>query len=264
MADINEEEQCIAKTDRGTRCSRVAKDSRFCFQHENKEDTETVEVQSSKDAGLANWLSSELETRAEQASDLQRDIYMNLADMQSGVQNAVEDFKSGNRSLDALFERFEETAEEVGGNRSRNTAAGALIGGIAGAPLGPVGIYGGIVAGSSISFFLSPKDERTVIAIPVDEIPDDAEVVLSNNPTIASVAPIQLVVKSAADGEEGDWIRETNTRAWDMDEVEAALAQLPEYEAQESAPSGYYIRDVQTKNVVVVIFGIPDDDFPGS
>lgn len=118
MADINEEERCIAITGRGTRCSRVAKDSRFCFQHD--ESNETVETQASADAGLANWLSSELETRAGQASDIQRDIYMNLADMQSGLQNAVDDFRSGNRSLDALFERFEETAEEVGGLRSRS------------------------------------------------------------------------------------------------------------------------------------------------
>jgi len=148
---------------------------------------------------------------------------MNLADMQSGLEGAIDDFRSGDKSIDTLLDRFVETAELVGGDRSRNTAAGVFVGGIAGAPLGPAGIYAGIVAGSSISFFMTPKDERTIIVIPVDEIPDDAEVVPSNHPAIDDVSPIQLVVESAADGEDEDWVRETNTRSWDMDEVESHL-----------------------------------------
>jgi hypothetical protein len=262
MPDLEDEERCIAITGSGDRCSRVAKDGRFCFQHD--ESYETVEIQTAESAGIVNWLSSELESRAAQASDIQRDVYMNLADMQSGLENAIDDFRSGDTSLDTLLDRFVETAEEVGGDRSRNTAAGAFIGGIAGAPLGPAGIYAGIVAGSSVSFFMTPKDERTIIAIPVDEIPDDAEVVPSNHPAIDPVSPIQLVVESASDGEDEDWVRETNTRSWDMDEVESALGDLPEYDADDSPPGGYYIRDVETGRVVVVIFGIPDDDFPTS
>lgn len=260
MADLEDEERCIAITGSGDRCSRVAKNGRFCFQHD--ESYETVEIRTAESAGIVNWLSSELESRAAQASDIQRDVYMNLVDMQSGLENAIDDFKYGDQSLETLLDGFVETAERVGGVRSRNTAAGAVIGGIAGAPLGPAGIYAGIVAGSSISFFMTPKDERTIIAIPVEEIPDDVEVVPSNHSAIDSVSPIQLVVESAANGEDEDWIRETNTRSWDMDEVENALAELPNYEADNSPPGGYYIRDVETGRVTVVIFGVPDDNFP--
>jgi hypothetical protein len=262
MAKYGDEERCIAKTGSGGRCSRVAKDDGFCFQHDRSYDT--VEIQTAQSAGVVNWLSSELESRAAQASDIQRDVYMNLVDMQSSLANVIDDFKSGNASLDTVLKRFSETAEDVGGGRSQNTAAGAVIGGIAGAPLGPAGIYAGIVAGSSISFFMTPKDERTIIAIPVGEVPDDAEVVSSNDPAIESISAIQLVVESAADGEEEDWVRETNTRSWDMDEAESALDDLPKYEADDSPPGGYYIRDVKTGQVVVLIFGIPDEDFPTS
>jgi hypothetical protein len=47
-----------------------------------------------------------------------------------------------------------------------------------------------------------------------------------------------------------------------MDEVESVLGDLPEYEADDSPPGGYYIRDAETGRVVVLIFDIPDDGFP--
>jgi len=62
MADFEDEERCIAITGSGNRCSRVAKDGRFCFQH--NESFETVEIQTAESAGIVNWLASELESRA--------------------------------------------------------------------------------------------------------------------------------------------------------------------------------------------------------
>ena len=260
MTDIDDDERCIALTRSGDRCSRVAKSGSFCFQHD--ENDETVDIQTSKNEGIVNWLSSELESKAATASDVQRDVYMNLAGMQEGIQNTVSDFKSGNIGLGTLLSGFEEIAVNVGGDRSRNTAAGALIGGIAGTPLGPAGIYAGIVAGSSISFFMSPKDDRAVVGFLVDETPDGAEITDSNHPDIIDVTPIQLVVESTVENEDGDWVRETNIRSWDMDSVEEALDSIPEYEAEEAPPGGYYIRDVETGEIVVLVFGTPDDGFP--
>jgi hypothetical protein len=262
MTDVDANERCIALTQRGERCSRVAKDGEFCFQHDESYDT--IDVQRSDDAGLVNWLSSELESRAATVSDIQRDVYMNLADMQEGVQTMVDDFKSGDIGLNTLLSNFEEVAVEVGGERSRNTAAGAVIGGIAGAPLGPAGIYAGIVTGSSVSFFMSPKDDRAVVGFLIEEPPEDAEIIPSNHSALSDVTPIQLVVESTVENEDDDWIRETNTRSWDMNAVEDALSSIPEYEADEAPPGVYYIQDIETGKIVVLVFGTPDKDFPES
>lgn len=261
MTTVHEEgEHCIAITNSGERCQRVAKDGRFCFQHD--ESNGTVEIERAKEDGIVNWLSSELETRAATASDIRRDIYMNLADMQDGLQNTIDDFQSGDISLNTLLSRFEEITSEVGDDRSQNTAAGAVIGGIVLSPLGPAGIWAGIAGGSTVAFLLSKKDERTIIGFLVQEIPEGAKVVPSNHEAIADVTPIQLVVESVIENEDEDWIRETNTRSWDMDAVEEALSKIPEYEAEEAPPGGHYIRDEETGRAVVIIFGVPDGDFP--
>ena len=262
MAEVDTNERCIALIQSGERCSRVAKDGEFCFQHD--ENNDTIDVQRSEDAGLVNWLSSELESMAATVSDIQRDVYMNLSDMQEGVQTMIDDFQSGDIGLNALLSSFQEVVVEVGGERSRNTAAGAVIGGIAGAPLGPAGIYAGIVAGSSVSFFISPKDDRAVVGFLVGDPPEDAEIVPSNHSAISDVSPIQIVVESTVENEDDDWVRETNTRSWDMGAVEDALSSIPEYEADEAPPGGYYIQDIETDKIVVLVFGTPDEDFPES
>lgn len=258
MADVDESERCIAITHSGGRCSRVAKNGEFCFQH--NETNETIDVQRSESPGLVNWLSSELEARAATVSDVQRDVYMNLTDMQGGIEKTVDDFKSGIIDLSTLLSSFEEIAVEVGGDRSRNTAAGAVVGGIAGAPLGPGGIYAGIVAGSTISFFTSPKDDRAVVGFLIDETPAEAEITTSDHPAISDVTPIQIVVESTVENENEDWVRETNTRSWDMNAVKEALGSIPKYEAEEAPPGGYYIRDIETGRIVVLVFGTPEED----
>jgi hypothetical protein len=255
-----DEEHCIAITNSGDRCTRVAKDGQFCFQHD--ESDETVDMERGDSSGVVNWLSSGLEKRASAASDVRRDVYMNLIDMQGGLQKTVEDFKSGDRSIDSLLTRFNETAKEVGGERSERTAAGGIIGGIAGAPLGPAGIWAGSVTGSTIGFATSKKDSRAVVGFLVEDIPEDAEITSSSHEAITDISPIKIVVESVVEGEDEDWVRETNTRAWDMDAVEAALSKIPEYEADEAPPGGYYIRDDESGKIVVLVFGEPDDDFP--
>lgn len=259
-AEDRESERCIAITGSGNRCKRVAKDEGFCFQHDSSSDT--VEVERAEKAGVVNWLSSELEARSATASDVRRDVYLNIADMQGGLQDTIDDFRAGNTSFSTLVDRFQETALEVGGDRSQDTATGAVVGGIVGSPLGPVGIYAGMVAGSSIGFFTSQKDPRTVIGLPVTEVPDDAEVVPSDHKAIVNITPIQLVIKTAIQDEDEDWIRETNTRTWDMDAVGEALSDIPRYETEEAPPNGHYIQDSETDRIAVVIFGESDADFP--
>jgi hypothetical protein len=254
-----DEERCIAITNSGNRCSRIAKDGQFCFQHD--ESDETIDIVRSEDAGIVNWLSSELEMRAATASDVRRDVYLNLVDAQDGLRNTIDDFKSGNTSMGTLLDRFNETANEVGGERSQRTAKGGIIGGIAGVPLGPLGIWAGMVTGSTIGFATSKKDDRAVIGFLVEDVPEDAKIVPSSHEAIADVTPIQVVVESVVEGEDEDWVRETNTRAWDMDAVEAALSEIPEYEADEAPPGGYYIRDNESGEVIVLVFGEPEDDF---
>jgi hypothetical protein len=211
---------------------------------------------------LVNWLSSEFESKAASVSGIPRDVSMNLSDMQEGVEGIVSDFRSGQIGLHTLLSNFEEIAKDVGGTRGQNTTAGAIIGGIAGAPLGPAGIWAGLVAGSSISFFMTPKDDRAIVSFLVDQIPEDAKITTSDHPAIVDATPIQLVVESTVENEEGDWIRETNTRSWDMNAVEEGLASIPVYEADETPPGGYYIRDIETGEVVVLVFGVPDESFP--
>jgi len=253
-----DEERCIAITNSGDRCKRVAKDSRFCFQHDEMD--ETVDIERAEEGGVVNWLSSGLEKRASAASGVRRDVIMNLADVQDGLQNTVNDFKSGNASMGTVLQRFGETTERLG-SRSQRTAAGGVIGGIAGAPLGPAGIWAGIVTGSTISFATGAKDDRAVIGFLIEQAPDDAEVTPSTHEAIVDVTPIQVVVESAVEDGDEDWVRETTTREWDMDEVETALSELPEYEAEETPPAGYYIRDDESGRTILLIFGKPDDDF---
>lgn len=259
MSSIDEE-QCIAITNSGTRCKRVAKDGGFCFQH--TESDETIDQNREGDSSVGNWLSSKLQSRATASSGVQRDIYANIADIQDGLRKSVEDFRSGNVSLQTLLRRFDETAGEVGGTRSRNTATGAVIGGIALSPLGPIGVWAGMTGGSTIAFFISGKDDRAIVGFQVEEPPENANIVSTDHPAIADIDPIQLVIQSAIENEDDDWLRETNTRAWDMDTVEKALSTVPKYEAEESPPAGHYVEDPTNGSIVVLIFGEPDEEFP--
>lgn len=259
MTDIADEEQCIAITQADTRCQRIVKDGQFCFQHDASNETIEESV-SATPQNVVNWLSGELEKQAEKVSGVKRDVYLNLADGQDGIKNLFNDVKQGNIDKSTLFTNFQEITEDVGGSRSKTTTTGALVGGIAGYPGGPIGIWAGIVAGSTAGFWMSEKDARGLLGFLVEDVPDEAEVVPSNHPAILDVDPVQLVIQSTIEDGEDDWIRETNTREWDMDEVEDALQEIPEHTAGSYPPGGYYIRDVETDQIVVLVFGEPEKE----
>lgn len=258
MTEISTEEQCIALTTSGERCKRVAKDRRFCFQHD--EENEVVVTPKEEDSYIINWLSGGLGDQAARASGIKRDVYLNIADAQEGIQDTLRDIRNGNSSLPSVFSQFYTTVDDVAGERGTKTVAGAVVGGIVGILGGPAGIYTGIVAGSTIGFYLSEEDDRGIIGFHVSEVPDDAEIVDSTHPAIREVDPIQLVVQSTVEDADEDWVRETKTRAWDMNQVEEALSALPKYEADESPPGGYYVRDENTESVIVLVFGQPEEE----
>lgn len=258
MTDISSQEQCIAVTNSGERCKRIAKDGKFCYQHDDGD--EIVEIETSEGPRIVNWLSAELEQETTKVSGVKQDIYLNIADAQEGLHSILKDVRHGDTSPETLFSHLDQVVDEVGGDRGKNTVFGALVGGIAGIPGGPVGIWAGIVAGSSVGFWVSEKDDRGVLGFLVSDVPEDAKVVSSDHNVIADIEPIQLVIQSTIEEDGDDWVRETQTRAWDMDEVENALSQLPKYEADQHPPGGYYVRDPETDSVVVLIFGEPEEE----
>lgn len=252
MAEVDDKERCIALTNAGNRCSRISKNGRFCFQHD--ESDETIKSTSSSDGFIA-VVQDQLTVQPEQLSGMQRDIAQNITqilDQTNGLADSLAslDFSS---SIDA----FRNTVGSTGPGAGK----GALIGGVVGSPFGPIGIAAGSSVGGWYGVYKSLEDERALAASIVDEVPDSATIVSSDHSAIKDVDPVQLAIKSAVEGDEGDrseWLRSTLTRERDMDSVAEALENLSDHQTSEGK-GRYYIRDQDTDEVLLLIFGVPDE-----
>lgn len=255
MPDIPEEEQCIAITQSGSRCSRIAKGDRFCFQHDSLDGT--IEGAGSNPDGLLVVVSEHLSAAPEQLSGVQRDVTQNVNDIVAhagGVGQAL-------RSL--------EFADAIDGFRSTVTTTGpsagtgALVGGAVGSPFGPIGIAVGATVGSWYGVYHSTKDGRAVAATVVGEgnIPEDAAINSSEHPAIVDLAPVQLAMKSALEtkGGQPEWLRSTLTRERDMGAVSDALEELEAYDSTEEGHS-YFIEHEEHGVILQVVFGKPSDN----
>lgn len=254
---VDDGQRCQAKTRAGSQCSRVAKDGRYCFQH--GPDSDTIEQVSSRPPSTVNWLSEELEQRAANATDIRRDVYMNLLDIQDGILDTIEGFRSGKVTLPTLTTAFRETA----GKTDKDVSKGVIIGGIFGAPFGGPGIAAGASIGGGISIALSDTDERVLVGIPTDDPPEDADLVSNNHEAITENKTIQLAIRAAVEQGEEDWIRNSRIRDWDMESVAQSLDSLPNFSSGSESLSGWYVRDQESDEVVRLVFGEPTD-FPKS
>ena len=249
MTEIPEEEQCIAITNSGSRCSRMAKSNRFCFQHDNS--FETIDGVDSSEEGLLVSISEQLPNTPEQLSGIQRDVSQNINDIvehAGGVREALTSLEF----TDAL-DGFRSTVSSTG----PSTGTGALVGGVAGSPFGPVGIAAGVTVGGWYGVYRGMKDGRAVAAtvVNVENIPDDAIINSSDELPTDGSEPIQLAMKSALEDEgQSEWLRSTLTRERDMGAVADALEQLESYNSEEEGQS-YFIKYEEENVILQVIFG---------
>jgi len=250
----NEDTQCQALTNAGTRCSRLAKDDRFCFQHD--ETNETINNAPSTSEGYINIVSEQLDSATVELSGASQDVSQNLRD----IVDEAGDLGAALRSW-KLGDALEEFKGMVG-KTGPTAGTGALIGGVLASPFGPVGIATGVSVGSWYGVYRSTEDDRAVAATISEDLPDGAPIVSSEDAAIADVDPIQMAIQSAVetDEEKGvEWLRSTLTRERDMDSVADALDQIPAYESRGEV-TRYFIRDEQTGEALLLIFGVPQED----
>lgn len=245
-------EQCIALTNTGDRCSRVAKDSRFCFQHD--ESDETVEISDETDGTIVSAISDQIDIRPERFTGVQRDVAENIKDMGSDMGDISDSLFSGDIS-DSLS-AFIKSARKTGGK----AASGTIVGGVLGSPFGPAGVAAGSTAGAWYGVYRSVDDDRAIAAQVINSAPNDATVVDSDNDAITEVQPIQLAIQSATEQPEKktEWFRNTMTRNRDMDQVSEALDKIASYQTENEA-TVYFIRHVGTDEILQVTFGVPTE-----
>lgn len=254
MAENENQEHCLAITNAGTRCSRLAKDGGFCFQHD--ETDETIGDGTPSPSGYVNVLSEQFESASVQLSGASQDVTSNLKDIVNEAGSIAEALRSGN--FNDTIESFRKTV----GTTAPGVGKGALIGGVLTSPFGPVGVATGLTVGGWYGVYRSLDDERAVAASIAEDVPDEADIVSSQNSTIADIDPIQMAIRSAVETEEengSEWLRSTPTRERDMDAVADALNQIPAYGAQNEA-TRYFIRHEESGEILLLLFGVPKEE----
>ena len=248
------DEQCQAITQKGTQCSRLAKDGRFCFQHDESDDT--VGEAEPAPQGRISIVTDRLQSVSVELSGVPRDVAQNLQgiiDEADGVAEAIR-----TQDFDTALGKFKNTVGETGPSAGK----GALLGGVFGSPFGPVGIATGASVGGWYGVYRSLNDDRAVAASIADEVPEDATVVSSRDTAIVDVEPIQVAIRSAVESEEeneSDWLRSTATRERDMDAVADALNEIEAHDAGDHWKQ-YFIRDEESGEVLLLLFGVPQEE----
>lgn len=250
MSTVDDKDQCIAITNEGSRCSRIAKDGEFCFQHDSS--SAVIDSYQSESQGFVNLISNQV---PDDLSGVQEDILQNYHDL---VGNARE--ISGG-ILSANFDEALSAFREVGSSSAATTTKYAAVGGTAGMVVGPIGAAAGVTSGAWYGVYKAANDDRAVQAQVVDDVPDEASEIPASDPRIEDVEPIQMAIRSAVETDESEkeWLRTTIFRDQNMDKVEEALSNLPEHRTEEGITE-YYIRDESWDETLLLIFGVPVED----
>jgi len=253
MTAIDDKDQCIAITNEGTRCSRIAKDEAFCFQHDSS--SEVIESRQTESQGFVNLVSDQIKDAPDSLSGVQRDIMQNFHDLVGGTREI-----SGGL-LSANFDEALNALREAARSSAATTTKYAAVGGTAGMIGGPVGVAAGVTGGAWYGVYKVANDDRAVRAQVISDIPNGADVISLSDPSIKNVEPIQMAIRSAieTDETETEWLRPTIFREQNMDEVEEALNQVPVYQ-NEKGIDEYYIRDENQGETLLLVFGVPIDD----
>lgn len=131
-------ERCIAITTSGSRCTRDATDGRFCYQHDESNETidfEAAEQSSPVDEPSASESSDDHEPDAvdlprdgqrpavdagAEETDVTDDLRTKATDVTEDVRNAIGEYgPDGDEDLKATLKQHGETAKEVGTDRAR-------------------------------------------------------------------------------------------------------------------------------------------------
>jgi len=252
MSGEGESPYCAAITNTGDQCSRLAKDGQFCFQHDASYETINRELNTEK-SGYLTVVSDTVGEKTVSFSDARRDVSKNFKELFGEVDGLSEAIRSAD--VGKAAEKF----KDVVGSSAPTAGKGALLGGVAGSPFGPIGVAAGVTLGSWFGVYRTIGDDRMVAATIVDEAPDDAEVISLETDSIRDLEPVQLAVQSAKEEtSRREWIKSTLFRERDMDEVEEALQPLPKYDGREDY-NGYFVKDESSGEVFLLIFGIPQE-----
>jgi hypothetical protein len=250
MANVSDENRCVAITRNGDRCSRVAKEGQFCFQHDSSYDT--VDEYGSDSANIFNVVSDQAYIPSEELSGVKRDIAQNMED----VYNSVKDASGALTSMD--FDKAMQAFRDAAGSTAATSAKYAAVGGTAGSIGGPAGFAAGATVGAWYGVYDVANDDRSIRAQVVEQVDDDIEIVSSDDPAIADVEPIQLALQSGVETQQKktEWLRSTVFRDRNMDQVEEAFEQIPAARNQEGGAE-YYIEYQPTGEILRVVFGEP-------
>lgn len=250
MTSVSDEDRCVALTRSGDRCSRVAKEGQFCFQHDSSDDT--VDEYDPESSDVFNFVSDQIHIPSEELSGAKSDIAQNMDD----VYDSMKDVSGALASLD--FNKAIDAFRDAAGSTAATPAKYAAIGGTAGSIGGPAGFAAGATVGAWYGVYEVANDDRSIRAQIVEDLDDDVETVPSNDPAIANVEPIQLAMQSAVETQQTktEWLRSTVLRDRNMDQVEEALEQIPPAHNGEEGVE-YYIEYQPTGDILRVVFGEP-------
>lgn len=253
MVTVSDEDRCVALTRSGDRCSRVAKEGQFCFQHDSSDDT--IDMSGSESNNIFNVVSNRTDIASEELSGVKRDIAQNMED----VYDSMKDVSGALTSLD--FDEALDAFRDAAGSTAATPAKYAAVGGTAGSVGGPAGFAAGATVGAWYGVYEVANDDRSIRAQVVENVDDDVDIVPSDHSAIADVEPIQLAIQSGVETQQTrtEWLRSTIFRDRNMDQVEKSLEQIPAYYNQEGGAE-YYIEYQPTGEILRVIFGEPVDD----
>lgn len=253
MSAVDDKDQCIAITNQGARCSRIAKEGKFCFQHDSS--SEVIASEESESQGFVNLISNQVEDVPDGLSGVQEDIIQNYRDL---VGNARE-IPGGLLSAD--FDEALNAFKKAARSSAATTTKYAAVGGTAGMIGGPIGAAAGVTGGAWYGVYKVANDDRAVQAQVIDEVPDGANVISSSNQNIEAIEPIQMAIRSAVETDESEeeWLRPTIFRDQNMDKVEKALENVPEYRNEEGMKE-YYVREETWDETLLLVFGVPVED----
>lgn len=228
---------------------------------EKEEDQETSSMEDLKERvpdvqkaidDAANQLSQFTAARETAVRSRLNDIALNLEDGADEIDELFERVKQGKiKSQTDLAFHILDVAEDHRAQVTSGAAVGAYIGSFA----GPIGGILGALTGSSVVYLHSIRDDRSVIAIPLqtEQVPREADPASSTEPPLADCQLLQAVLDEALETEDSAEQSQRATRAIDFDDVVERLDQLEFVDPDgDEVYSGYYVEHEETTFTVLV------------
>lgn len=200
----------------------------------------------------ANQLSQFTAARETAVRSRLNDIALNLEDGAGEIDELFERAKQGKiKSQTDLAVHILDVAEDHRAQFSGGAAVGAYIGSFA----GPIGGILGALTGTSVVYLSSIRDDRGIIAIPLnkEQVPIEADPASSTQPPLADCQTLHAVLDEALETEETAEQSQRSTRAINFDDVIERFDDLEFVDPDgDESYSGYYVEHKETSFAVLV------------